>query len=368
MTRTVVALFDNFQHASMAVNDLVDSGFSRQDISLMASDAEGEYGRYLDTDMRVEEESGAAEGAGVGAGIGAVVGGLGGLLVGLGALTIPGIGPVLAAGPLAAALTGLAGAGVGAVAGGVTGGLLGALVDLGVPEESAQYYAEGVRRGGTLVTVRTPDDMTDRAVDILNRHDPVDINQRATQWRDEGWTGFDPDADLYTSRRERGYEQGGLDTIESDPTTDRDAYGRTGTGMGAGTGDYDRTTMDRGDVGRDYERADYGTGSTGGLDTDRSAYNQDFSSQYQDYDTYAPTFRTHFDSNMASAGYSYDQYEPAYRYGYDLATNDRFRDLGAWNEVEPEARRYWDERNPGTWERFKQAVRHAWEEVKDAVD
>src|SRR5690606_38716981 len=120
--------------------------------------------------MGSEMGSGAAEGAGVGAGIGAVLGGLGGLLVGLGALTIPGIGPVIAAGPLAAALTGLAGAGAGAVAGGVTGGLIGALTGLGVPEENAQYYAEGIRRGGVLVTARVADNRTSEAVDILNRY------------------------------------------------------------------------------------------------------------------------------------------------------------------------------------------------------
>jgi hypothetical protein len=104
---------------------------------------------------------------------------LGGLLVGLGALAIPGIGPVVAAGPLAAALSALAGAGAGAVAGGVTGGLLGALMDLGVPRETAEYYAEGVRRGGNLVTINTADHMTNRAVEILNRHHPIDINEQA---------------------------------------------------------------------------------------------------------------------------------------------------------------------------------------------
>jgi hypothetical protein len=299
MTRTVVALFDDFNTANAALRELVDNGFSRDDISLMASDASGEYGRYLETGTHEADTSGAAQGAGVGAGIGAAIGGLGGLLIGLGALTIPGIGPVIAAGPLAAALTGLAGAGAGAVAGGVTGGLIGALVDLGVPEETAEYYAEGVRRGGHLVTVRTDDHMTDRAVDIMNRHNPVDVNERATQWRQEGWQGFDPDAEYYSG-----------------------------------------------------ERMSEHTHST-----------SDMTSDYTDFHAYDDRFRNHFQSSFTT-DYTYEQYQPAYRYGYDLATDERYRDR-EWNEVVPEARSRWDERNPGTWDRFESAVRHAWEEVKD---
>jgi hypothetical protein len=301
MTRTVVALYDDFTSASEAVNDLVDHGFLRDNVSLMANDVNRQYAPYVETDTGVTETTATGEGAGVGAGIGAVIGGLGGLLVGLGALVIPGIGPVIAAGPLAAALSGLAGAGVGAVAGGVTGGLLGALVDMGIPEESAHYYAEGVRRGGTLVMVRTADNMTNQAVDILNNHNPVDINERVTEWRDTGWTGYNPEAGPYTT------------------TTS--------------------TPMHR-DMATEHEvvAEDLGT--------------NDFN---------------HFETTMAGSGYTYDQYLPAYRYGYDLATNDRFAGYTTWDQVEPEARRYWNERNPDTWDRFKGAVRHAWEEVKDVV-
>jgi hypothetical protein len=133
-----------------------------------------------------------ASGAAAGAGIGAVLGGLAGLLVGLGALAIPGIGPIIAAGPLA---TTLAGAGLGAA----TGGLVGALADAGIPEGEAGVYAEGVRRGGTLVTVRAGEDMVSRATEIMNRYTPVDINQRTTEWRDSGWSGFDANAGPYST-------------------------------------------------------------------------------------------------------------------------------------------------------------------------
>lgn len=356
MARTVVALYDDFASANAAVRDLVDNGFSRDDISLMASDAEGTYGNYITgREVTDVETSGATEGAGVGAGVGAVVGGLGGLLVGLGALAIPGVGPVIAAGPLAAALTGLAGAGVGAVAGGITGGLLGALVDMGIPEESAHYYAEGVRRGGTLVSLRASDDMTNRAVDIMNRHNPVDINQRATQWRETGWTAFHEDAEPYTRTSTTTTMRGttGASMFETDRVEGMETRG---VDSPRGTYHPEEGGRESPDVYSE-DRPDLYKPERGG----------DQMPIYSDFDTYETDFRHHYETTMTDTGYTYDQYMPAYRYGYDLATDARYRELD-WDRLEPEARRYWDERNPGTWERFKMAVRHAWEEIKDTVD
>ncbi|MDQ4075563.1 MAG: hypothetical protein M3220_04865, partial [Chloroflexota bacterium] len=125
-----------------------------------------------------------------GAGIGAILGGLAGLLVGLASLTIPGIGPIVAAGPLAAAL---AGAGIGAVA----GGAVGALIDMGVSEEDAEYYAEALRRGDVIVAVRTEDERADLAVDVLRQHAPIDLEARVEEWREEGWEGFDHEGEPY---------------------------------------------------------------------------------------------------------------------------------------------------------------------------
>lgn len=88
-----------------------------------------------------------------------------------------------------------------------------------------------------------------------------------------------------------------------------------------------------------------------------------------DFSEYDTVFRDHFETSIyGTHGFTYEQYLPAYRYGYDLATNERFREMNQWDELEPEARRYWDERNPGTWDQFKDAVRRAWAEVKDIAD
>jgi hypothetical protein len=77
---------------------------------------------------------------------------------------------------------------LGAGAGAVAGGLVGALMELGVPEEEAHLYTEGIRRGGTLVAVRTSDDLASRAAGILDDHNPIDIDRRSAEWRGDGWT------------------------------------------------------------------------------------------------------------------------------------------------------------------------------------
>jgi stress response protein YsnF len=190
MAKNVVGLFDNMSDAHGAVQELTNAGFTSDNISIVANNASGDTVNY-DT-----AGSEAADGAGAGAVGGAVLGGLGGLLVGLGALAIPGVGPVIAAGTLATALgTTAVGAGLGAAA----GGLVGALVGAGIPEDDANIYAEGIRRGGALVTVQAATDAdADRAADILDRYNVVDIDERGTSYRESGWSRFDDSAPVST--------------------------------------------------------------------------------------------------------------------------------------------------------------------------
>jgi len=198
MAKTVVGLFDDFAEAQSVVQDLVNAGFSRNDISIAANQTAAGY----TGDGTTGTTTGTGEGHAVGkdAGIGAGLGGAVGLLVGLGALAIPGIGPVLAAGPLAAALGVTLGSTVtGALIGGAGGAMIGALTHIGVPKEHAEYYSEGVRRGGTLVTVNAPDNQAEQAVDILNGHGAVDIEERGASYRTAGYTGYSETAAPYTT-------------------------------------------------------------------------------------------------------------------------------------------------------------------------
>lgn len=180
--KTVVGLFEYYQDAERAVDQLSSRGFGKTEISVAARD------RVLRERVVGGKDHAVAESASAGAVGGTAVGGIAGLLVGIGALAIPGIGPVIAAGTLGTALaTTAAGAGIGAAA----GGLIGALVGLGIPEEDAQFYAEGVKRGGVLVTVQTTDDRASEALNILRQANAVDVNTQRTQWTKSGWNRFD---------------------------------------------------------------------------------------------------------------------------------------------------------------------------------
>ncbi len=186
MTKTVTGLFDDYADAASAVEQLKATGISDNDISIVSNNSDGRY---------KDDDDNAAEGAATGAGIGAAAGGVGGLLTGLGIMAIPGVGPVVAAGWLAATA---AGAAAGAVVGGAAGGLIGALTDSGVDERDAHVYAEGVRRGGTLVTAKVEDARAAEAQAILQRSNWVDITARRNAYEVEGWTRFDDSSKPYT--------------------------------------------------------------------------------------------------------------------------------------------------------------------------
>src|SRR4051794_7371190 len=153
---TVVGLFDHQTEAEAAITALKAAGFPERDIGVAMRDrsSQGELAEGTGTQ--------AAEGAASGAVGGGVLGGVIGLLGGLGALAIPGLGPIFAAGWLGSTL---AGAGIGAAAGGIIGGLVG----LGVPEDEARHFEEGVKEGRVLVTVKA-EDRAAEAADILTRH------------------------------------------------------------------------------------------------------------------------------------------------------------------------------------------------------
>src|SRR5438874_2323953 len=161
---TVVGVFHERDDAREAIEALKNADFAPDTISILSPD------KQATQDMAEETGTHAGSGAATGAVAGGILGGLGGWLVGIGALAIPGVGPVIAAGAFAAALGGVAiGAGVGAIAG--------ALIGMGVPEEHAKYYEGEARAGKTLVTVRA-DGRYDDAQRILRDHDAYDVESR----------------------------------------------------------------------------------------------------------------------------------------------------------------------------------------------
>lgn len=189
MTKTVTRLFDDYADARSAVRALEAAGFSHDDVSIVAN--KEAYGRHDRDNDDVNDDGDVTRGATTGA----VLGGVGGLLAGLGLLAIPGLGPIVAAGWLASTA---AGAAIGGVGGAATGGIVGALKNAGHDDNEAQVYSEGVRRGGTLVSARVPDERMAEAESILLNFNSVDAVTRGAAYRETGWNEFDPNADPYT--------------------------------------------------------------------------------------------------------------------------------------------------------------------------
>lgn len=173
MTRTLTRSYDNYETARAVVEQLEAAGVSSSDISMVGRD-------------ETAETTNAAEGAGIGAGIG----GAAGLLAGVGLLAIPGIGPVVAAGWLASTAAG-------AVAGAAAGGLVGTFVKEGHDKDEAEYYAETVRRGGSVVSVRAEPEQEAAVEAILDGAQPIDRTTREAEYRAGGWDRFDENAGPY---------------------------------------------------------------------------------------------------------------------------------------------------------------------------
>ncbi len=193
--RTIARMYDSYDDAKAVVHDLEASGVPHSEISLVANaDAHGRASpstgttattgggdHPLDPADRDDTDTGA--GGKRGAVLGGVLGGGAGLLAGIGALAIPGVGPVVAAGWLVATL---AGVGVGAASGGLVGSLTGA----GVGHDEAHVHAEGVKRGGSLVTVRVEETEAPRVEAIMGQRGPTDWQQRRSSYG-AGWKSFD---------------------------------------------------------------------------------------------------------------------------------------------------------------------------------
>lgn len=288
MAKTVAALYDDFETSVQAVEQLVATGFDREQISLIAhSDDERLQGYVHDPDTPEDRSDGA--------GLGAVVGGLGGLLLGISAIAIPGVGPVITAGSIA---MGLVSGGLGALA----GGMIGAMVDAGIPDEEAELYAEGVRRGGAVVMVQAADDRAALAAMTLNRFGPADIKSRTQTWREQGREG-----DL------------------SDPAT--------------------RDTVRRAEAHIEEVEPEIGMGDELRLD-------------FEDDETF---FKEHYDAHYASTGRAYENCRPAYRYGFELGQQRAHRGR-SWEEVEANVRPYWEHSHPDSdWDSLRDAVRAGWE-------
>lgn len=164
MKNAVYGIADTYDQAESIVSRLLAAGFAGNDISVLFPDKAGTR------DFAHEKNTKAPEGATTGGIAGMGIGGTLGLLAGIGALAIPGVGPLIAAGPIMGALSG-------AAVGGATGGLIGALIGLGIPELEAKQYEGKVRAGNILISVHTENRAErSRAKDALQEMGATDVS------------------------------------------------------------------------------------------------------------------------------------------------------------------------------------------------
>lgn len=164
MQKTVVGIFANRSKAEEGVRALESQGFNDREVSLVAKGDEqgkgGQGGQQMAGHGQGRQGENVSDGASWGGGIGATAG----LLAGIGALAIPGFGPIIAAGPIAAALTGAA-----------TGGLAGGLLDYGIPDAAGKKIESDVKRGEAVALVRSEAEKVEKATEILRKHGAKEI-------------------------------------------------------------------------------------------------------------------------------------------------------------------------------------------------
>ena len=395
-TKTVVGLFDDLATAHRAADQLETIGVPRTNISVIAGNESGKYTDY--TSGAGEVGKGVAGGAGTGAAIG---GGLG-LLAGLTALAIPGFGPIIAAGPIAAALTG---AGIGAAG----GGLIGGLTHSGISEDDAHYYAEGVKRGGALVTVKTNDALADEASDILDAAGAHDVDEKSRGWADAGWAP--PVAGTHThsltDKHNLGTENAqAIPVVEEQLSVGKRAVQRGGVRVYSEITErpveeditlrHEKVNVERRAVDRPASEADFSAFKEGTIElretreeavvqktarvVEEVLVGKDVHEHHEtirdtvrrqdvhvdnlegaaNYDT---DYRTDFNTRYANRGLQYEAYVPAYQFGTTYANDQRYAGRD-WNDVEADLRNDWSTRGHGKWEDFKDSVRYGWDKIR----
>ncbi len=228
--RTITRLFDSHTEAFSALDELERAGVDHDRISVVSNNVENWHAGHRHGG-EVDEPGAAKETT-----AGATIGGAAGFAAGLSVMALPGLGAAAVAGWLVAALVGTA---LGAAAGGAAGGLIGSLTDAGHTEEEAHIYSEGVRRGGTLISVKVSDDDAGKVQRILDSQRGVDAALRGDLYRQSGWTRHDPTATPYTAEQVRAerlrfQENRSFAQSESNEDISDDERARRASGLGAG--------------------------------------------------------------------------------------------------------------------------------------
>jgi uncharacterized protein (TIGR02271 family) len=368
MENTVVGVYDNKSQAQNAMNDLLASGFSRNDVQMNP------------------EHMPMAAGAGA---------------------------------------TGDTGHGI--------GHFFRSLFGMEDTDKNADVYSEAVRRGSVVLVVNVDtDDQRDRAMDAMNRYDPIDIDERSTHWRSQGWSGFDTSAPMLTddeilqersrytatpaaaapvaaaSTKVRTEAEAKIPVVQEELKVGKREVQRGGVRVHQRVRETpvqenvqlreEHVKVERHPVDQPASEADLAAFKEGSVEMREMAEEpvvEKTARVVEDVvvakevtqetasvtDTVRSTevevqafgaeddadYRRHWQTAYSSLGGRYEDYDSAYRYGTQMAGTDRYRNA-RWEDVEPDVRRDWEARNPGSaWDKFKDAIRYAMDRVKAAV-
>ncbi|TFW13304.1 hypothetical protein [Duganella callida] len=238
---------------------------------------------------------------------------------------------------------------------------------IGREHADRHVYAEALNRGHAVLSLETASlDAAERAADLIEDFNPIDIDEHETMWRASGWVGAEAARSSYGSQQiSQGAQQSAPEYHGIIPREDAVVFARSEQGSVAGG------SMQRGDVGAitppaaasvaDIQRTVQRSGmriyprderlAQASLDI-QTGRNEDAEDDY---------FRSHWEKTYT--GGTFQEYDPAYRHGESLAGNPGYRDK-EWNDVEPELRSTWEAQNPqSSWDKFKDAVKHGWDRI-----
>ena len=338
---TIVGLFESRDEAVKAVTALKKARFAADDMSIVMRDS----GQAADVavDAGITDSSGDA--AATGAIGGGLLGGLAGLVLGAGALAIPGIGPIIAAGPIAAMLTG------GAL-GAATGGIIGALTEAGIPEEEATHYQSGVERGGILLSVKVPDGREAEAREVLKHAGPHDIDYHRAKWEKDPAFRYDIEAQPATSAttaKTKATKGGSTMSGRHDDTkaTVSTAAGGTagalaGAGIGAAVG---------GPIGA---AVGAGIGAVTGSAAGGAV----------GYEAHEPELRREYESSLKSGkgstthSHSWEEVSPAYRHAWESYDKPEYQGK-SYAQVSSHLKKSWT--GKGDYTAVEPHIKGAWE-------
>lgn len=341
--KTIIGVFDEREHAERAIEELERAGASAGDISVLTKERElHDLG-----DIHLEE------------------------------MDVRGYGPIAASGPMTTYLTQ-------STAQGAPDAIVGALVQMGLPEGYARSYVEAVRRGFTLEAVAVDDAKANEALAIMREHS-TDLTRERKDTRAGLEGGKDQVIPIIVEELQIGKREVGTGGVRVESHIEEVPVEEDVTLRSESVG-VERRPVDREISGTDdafRERTIEATATSEepvvakrakvieevvihkDVDTRTETVRDTLRKTEVDVDRFDPSkYQEHFGKSFAGEGeYGFESYAPAYRLGHEMRESPRFQ-AEEWSEVEPHARSAWEEKNPGTWERFKMAVRHAWERAK----